>query len=136
MGGVIPGLRSEHVPEWRYGLLTRGLGAVICGVVAGALIPGALQVGLSYAFPDEAGVSGWGILFWGEHWALRVVGSWAATIGAAFLAGMVARRRGSAFAAVAAVPASLCWLGVAIVGWYGRLPLLNDSPDVNISIGN
>lgn len=129
-------LGMEEGRPWRYGFLPRGLGALVCGVLAGVLIPGALQVGFSYAFPDERGLEAWTLLLWGEHWALRVIGSWAGTLGAAFLAGMVARRRGSLLASLAAVPSLLCWLVVAVVGWYGRLPFLNSAPEIHISIGN
>jgi len=131
-----PGLAPVRCPPWRYGPLLRGLGAVICGVIAGHLIPNSLQVGLLYGFPSERDSETWSMLLWGEHWALRVIGSWAATFGAAFVVGMVARQRGSGLAAVGAVPSSLWRLSLAVVGWYGRLPFLDNFSDIHISIGN
>src|SRR5882762_9868789 len=109
--------------SFRYSPILRGFGAVVCGIIAGALIPGALQVGCSWHFPDERYSGTWGLFLWGEHWALRAVASWAAAGCAGFIAGAVARRQGAVLGAIAVIPSSLCWLAIALIGWKGRVPI-------------
>ena len=56
----------------KYGPFSRAFAAVICGVVAGMLIPGALANGCLFFFPEER-LSGTPWLFlWGEHWAIMI----------------------------------------------------------------
>lgn len=72
----------------------RGVAAVCAGIVAGALLPSSLEDGFSHGFPGEREQGIWTTFFWGEHWALRAAASWLATLGAGFLVGVLARRRG------------------------------------------
>lgn len=115
---------------------SRAFAAVICGIIAGALIPSALASGCLFYFPDERQKAvGW-IFLWGEHWAIRVAASWASAAGAGFITGIIARRRGRLLAAVAALPSTLCWLAIALIGWTQRVPFLESQVEVDMSIGN
>lgn len=114
-------------------LIPRALLAVLCGIVAGVLIPSSLQVGLLYHFPAEQG-EGWGFLLWREHWALRVVASVLSAAGAGLIAGVVARRWGWQVGALATLPATVAWLWVAITAWAGTMPFFGS--ELHISLGN
>src|SRR3989344_2260415 len=121
---------------YRYGLIARGTGAVIFGIIVGALLPAAFHVGISYHFPDEREAQTWGLLLWGEHWAIRVVVSWAGTVTAGFIVGLVARQKGGILAALASIPTVICWLAIAAIGWTEQIPFLSETRVVDISIGN
>jgi hypothetical protein len=131
-----PGFQSTAAGVVRHRPALRAFGAVVCGIIAGALIPSALAGGCSFFFPAERTEGDTWLFFWGEHWAMRVLASWASSYGAGFIAGMVARRRGMVWAGIAALPSTLCWLMMAVVGWIGWVPFVGKSYDVNISIGN
>jgi hypothetical protein len=74
--------------------------------------------------------------FWGEHWALRVVASWAAAIGAGYLAGLAARRRGRIIALISALPVTLCWLVMTIFVWRDQWFFFPKDTEIQVSIGN
>ena len=120
----------------KHGRISRAVAAVICGVVAGVLIPGGLANGCLFYFPEERNAgTAWRFL-WGEHWAIRVLASWVSAIGAGFIAGMVARQRGQIWAGIAALPSTLCWLAIAVIGWMQKVPFFPDRFQVETSIGN
>ena len=121
---------------YRYGLIARGTGAVIFGIIVGALLPAAFHVGISYHFPDEKEAQTWGLLLWAEHWAVRVVASSAGTVVAGFIVGLVARHKGGILSALAAVPTVIGWLAIAVIGWTEQVPFLSETRAVDISIGN
>ncbi len=120
----------------KHGPTARAFAAVICGVLAGMLIPGALANGCLFYFPEERHSGAPWLFFWGEHWAIRVLASWASAIGAGFIAGMVARQRGRIWAAVAALPSTFCWLAIALIGWMQKVPFVEGRFEVETSIGN
>ncbi len=128
-----------------HGTVMRGVAAVCAGIVAGALLPSSLEDGFSHGFPGEREQAIWTTFFWGEHWALRAVASWLATLGAGLLVGVLARRRGALLAAVAALPGAIVWLAMVLLVWVGYLPLttlraddmwMGDAPLSELSIGN
>lgn len=104
---------------------------VVAGIVAGALIPQSLQVGLGLYFPESLE---WSVLFWGEHWVLRPLASVASAFMAGAVAGAVARRNGHSVATMAVAPAVLVWAIAALTGWLGHLPFTDSS--TYVSIGN
>src|SRR6266496_2936994 len=120
----------------KHGSISRAFAGVICGVVAGMLIPGALASGCLFYFPEEKHADATWLFLWGEHWAIRVFASWVSAIGAGFVAGLVARQRGQIWAGVAALPSTLCWLAIAVIGWMQKVPFFEDRFQVETSIGN
>lgn len=129
-------LNSPTAYRAKHGATARAFAGVICGIIAGALIPSALASGCLSYFPEERQrAAGW-IFLWGEHWAIRVVASWASAAGAGFITGIIARRRGRLLAAIAALPATLCWLVIALIGWTQKVPFLGNQFEVDFSIGN
>src|SRR4029453_9115760 len=86
----------------KHGATARTFAGVICGMIAGALIPSALASGCLFYFPDDKQKAVAWIFLWGEPWAIRVVASWASAVGAGFITGIIARRRGRLLAAIAA----------------------------------
>jgi hypothetical protein len=120
----------------RHNIVLRGTGAVVFGLIAGLFLWAAVQVGLRYHYIEEQRETSWGIFFWGEHWALRTAASWAATAGAGYLTGVVARRRGAILAVISALPSAFCWLGIAILAWHGPFSFMGEVPDFHVSIGN
>jgi len=132
-----PSLSEEVLQDRvRHGLIARGIGAVILGIIVGTLLPAAFQVGISYHFPDEKEAQTWGFILWGEHWAIRVVVSWAGIVAAGFIVGLVARKKGSMLAALASIPTLICWLAIAAIGWTEQIPFMSETRAVDISIGN
>lgn len=125
---------TTHVAK--HGSTSRAFAAILCGVIAGLLIPGALANGCLSYFPEERRSGASWIFLWGEHWAIRVFASWASAVGAGFIAGVVARQRGRLWAGIAALPSTLCWLAIAVMGWMQRVPFLPDRFEVETSIGN
>jgi hypothetical protein len=122
-------VEPTHVqPRWRR---MRLIFAVLCGVVAGVLVPNSLQVGARWFFsaPDE-----WGMLFWEEHWIVRPVASVLAAAAAAFVAGAVARRAGTVVALLAVTPGVLLWVFASVSAW--REEMLFTSDFFYVSIGN
>lgn len=120
----------------KHGSTSRAFAAVICGIIAGILIPSALANGCLFYFPEERHAGATWSFLWGEHWAIRVLASWSSAIGAGFIAGIIARRRGKLWAGVAALPSTLCWLVIAVIGWTQKVPFWENRFDVEISIGN
>jgi hypothetical protein len=104
--------KSTTTDGAKHGLTSRAFATIICGVVAGMLIPGALANGCLFYFPEgrHSGTS-W-LFLWGEHWAIRVLASWASAVGAGFIAGMIARQRGRIWAGIAALPSTLYQAGI------------------------
>src|SRR5689334_21845455 len=87
-------LNSSSSYKEKHGPISRAFAGIICGIIAGALIPSALASGCLFYFPDERQTaSGW-IFLWGEHWAIRAAASWLSAVGAGFITGIIARRRG------------------------------------------
>ena len=120
----------------RHGPASRAVAAVVCGVVAGILTPGALANGCSFYFPEERHSGSVWLFLWGEHWAIRVVASWASAYTAGFIAGLVVRQRGKLWAGIAAAPSTLCWLVIALIGWTQWVPFATWNYEVETSIGN
>lgn len=120
----------------RHGPVSRAAAAVICGIVAGMFIPGAFANGCLFYFPEERQSGNVWLFLWGEHWAIRVLASWASAYGAGFIAGIVARQRGRVWAGIAAVPSTLCWLAIAVIGWTQWVPFFAGNYQVETSIGN
>ena len=120
----------------RHGPVSRAVAAVVCGIVVGMLVSGALANGCSFYFPEERRAGTTWLFLWGEHWAIRVLASWASAYGAGFIAGMVARQRGRGWAGIAAVPSTVCWLAIAFIGWTQKVPFFTGQYDVETSIGN
>jgi hypothetical protein len=115
--------------------IARGLAGVACGFVAGLLITNSFWYGLSSIFTDDPTSNSWGLLMWGEHWAIRTVASLVATACASIIAAMVARERGTAIAVIAAVPTFLSWLTVEVVGWFGRIEIGAEPIEFDVSLG-
>jgi hypothetical protein len=105
---------------------------ILCGIIAGVWLASSMQVGAAFGTSGHA-ESDWTILQWGDHWMWRAVASLVATSLAAFVAGMVARRRGSAVGILSALPTTLYWAFISYSGWTGHLPG-SDSP-VDVSLG-
>jgi len=120
----------------KHGSTSRAFAGVICGIIAGVLIPGALANGCRFYFPEEMQAGTAWTFLWGEHWAIRVVASWASAAGAGFITGIIARRKGRLLAGIAALPSTLCWLVIALIGWTQKVPFLENQFEVDISIGN
>jgi hypothetical protein len=120
----------------RHGPGSRAVAAVVCGILAGMLISGALANGCSFYFPEERHAGTTWLFLWGEHWAIRVLASWASAYGAGFVAGIVARQRGKVWAGIAAVPSTVCWLAIALIGWTQKVPFFTGTYEVETSIGN
>lgn len=83
--------------------------AVLAGIVAGVLISGAVEQGAAYMHQTENPWETWGILFWGDHHVLRFVASIVATVGGAFIAGVIARSRGQLAGALSTTPTAVIW---------------------------
>ena len=126
-------IAEQHSPFRRF---LRGAAAVVLGVITGAFLSVALQVGLYFNFPEEQASHLWGTFFWGDHWALRVAASLAAAVGAGYVAGLVARSRGRMVAMLSVIPSTLCWLALGILGFAGRVHFFSEELDVHVSIGN
>jgi hypothetical protein len=103
----------------RYAGFIRFLGAAVSGMVFGVLFINSIEVGVAFALEGH-NPEDWTILFWGQHWVWRTVASLVATGAAAFLAGMIARRRGQLVGVVSALPTAAYWAFIAYVGWTGH----------------
>jgi hypothetical protein len=115
------GLTSVEPHQDRHAGVLRGAAGVVSGVVAGVLLVLSMQVGVAFGLGEDA--REWDdVLEWGDHWMWRGVASLAATSAAAFIAGMIARRRGRLIGALSAIPGALYWALVAYVGWGGTFP--------------
>jgi hypothetical protein len=118
--GARPGLHESAVTVGeRYRTVRLGVGS-LAGVLAGLLLIDSMQKGAHFALGGDA-TSPWEVLKWGNHWAWRAVWSAVATLGASFLAGMIARRHGRRVGAVTAIPSALVWAAVAYFAIGGRL---------------
>ena len=100
---------------WRS--VARLVGAVVSGVLAGAMMSSAIMGGAEYYYSNENPDANWGLLFWGEHWLLRGFASITAAIWGSFIAGVIARSRGGVIAILAAAPAALIWAVGAVWAW-------------------
>lgn len=115
----------------RHGPFIRGAGSILVGFLAGVLLRNSLEAGVGLALegPDRPE---WNVLTWGRHWAWRAAASVTATAIAGFLAGMVARQRGTLYGSLAAIPAALYWAAVAWIGFNGHVPFTKIEADVPI----
>ncbi len=113
----------------------RAFGALVCGVLAGTLLPNSMQVGLQFTVGGSEDTSAWSGMFWGEHWVVRALASIVSTGVAGFLTGVVARRYGRRLAAIASVPSFVIWSYLAFSAWSGSTPLLGGF-EVDLSLGN
>ena len=104
----------------RYEGFGRLTAAVLSGAVAGVLLVNSMQVGVAFGLSEDQ--REWDILKWGDHWMWRGAATMAATTAAAFIAGMIARRRGRLIGALSAVPVRWYWALVAYAGWIGHIP--------------
>jgi hypothetical protein len=104
----------------RYAAIVRGTGAVISGLIAGVLLVSSIQVGVAFALGEDQ--LEWNTLEWNDHWMWRGAASLAATSAAAFIAGMIARRRGQLIASLSVAPSVLYWSVVAYAGFVGHIP--------------
>lgn len=146
MNGEETLVEQEGIYKDRHGMVARGISAVLCGILAGILIPNAMEVGFLYNFPQEKEQEMWGLFLWGEHWALRVTTGWASAIGAGFITGIVARKKAVILAGIAAMSTALCWLLIALIGWGAQIQSVTGSMlglvlfapvrDFDISLGN
>jgi len=115
----------------RYAGLLRLSGGAACGLAAGILLIGSIQVGVGYAVEGHNPSEGdWNLLLWGNHWMWRGIWSLATTAVAGFIAGMVARRRGRRVAIISALPFAAYWVYVAYAGWIDRVPFGTVAIDV------
>ena len=112
----------------RYARFVRWTAAVISGAVAGVLLVNSMQVGVAFALGEDQ--REWDVLKWGDHWMWRGIASVAATSAAAFIAGMIARRRGRLIGALSAVPSAIYWALIAYAGWVGHIPGTTAATDV------
>jgi hypothetical protein len=126
-----PGLPRTGNPN-----VLRFLGAIVFGTTIGLFVAAALEVGLRYHYPEEQESTPWGLLFWGEHWALRVAASSVATIVAGYTTGLVARKHGKILAVISSLPSALFWLALTIGSWNGSFPYLKNALPFHVSIGN
>jgi hypothetical protein len=127
---------DEEEGGFRHDNLLRRIGGAIFGTFIGALLSTAFSTGLFYHFASEPNVQRWGLFLWGEHWAVRVVASLAATLCAGYAAGVIARRHGQPTATFAALPGTLGWLAIAILSWRGHANIFGEDLDFHASIGN
>lgn len=118
----------------RYEGWLRAFGAVLSGFLAGMMIPQSLQTGVQLWFPDE--IATWNVFFWGEHWIVRIIASWAAAIGAGVVAGAIARRRGAVVGALAAAPSSVAWLAMGVMSFGFRYQIGSETLYVEEPLGN
>ena len=96
--------------------------SVLVGIGAGVLLIDAIAIRAGLVF-GEGYNTGWNLTRWGDHWAWRTIGSMVATYAASFLAGMIARRRGTVIGVLASLPSALYWLLLALGGWIGHILL-------------
>lgn len=122
----------EAVPHPdRYGGFLRLCGAVASGVIWGYVLVESVKTGVALAV-DGRQPEGPAIVFWQEHWVWRTLASLAATGAAAFVAGMVARRRGVLVGILSGLPTAAYWGFVAYVGWTGDTLGLGDAEDLSL----
>jgi hypothetical protein len=60
--------------------IARSLAGVFCGILSGLLITNSFAYGVSTIFGEDSAGAGWGLIQWGQHWAVRTVASLAATV--------------------------------------------------------
>jgi hypothetical protein len=108
--------------------ISRVVGGGLFGLLAGVVAVAAIQRGVAYDYKAENPQETWGGLLWGSHHMIRVVASVLATSLTSFLAGLVARTRGSIAAMAATLPAVLAWGLCAVALWTGKLPFLGTMP--------
>jgi hypothetical protein len=113
----------------RYGPIVRGAASILAGALAGVLLISSLEAGVGLALEGQTR-SEWNLLTWGSHWAWRAAASATATALAGFVTGVVARRRGTLFGSLSAVPAALYWATVAWIGWSSRVPFTELKADI------
>ncbi len=101
---------------------TRSLGSIryilatVVGVFTGAYLIQAVESGIAFNYLEENPRETWGMLFWGEHWLIRLFwGLMASSVGA-YVSGIVARKRGALVGALSVLPSSLSWLA-AVAFW-------------------
>lgn len=116
--------------------ISRQVAAIICGSLAGGLLSNSFGAGLMLRFLGEDTGRLWGTFIWGEHWFLRVVAALTSAAWAGLMVGLIARRSSRILAALAVIPALLCWIAVSYVSWTGSFPFTEDGLDIHVSIGN
>jgi hypothetical protein len=119
-----PGFRPSSPlsrPRDRYAGPLRYVGATLTGLLVGCLLIGSLQVGVGWAL-ESHNPTDWDLTKWGDHWVWRALASLVATAAGAFIAGMIARRRGSGVAIACTLPTAAYWALIAWIGWSGRFP--------------
>ena len=108
--------QDRHVGVRRY------VAATLVGFLVGILNVSSIQVGVAWGF-EGLNPTNWNLLLWGDHWVWRAIASAVATTTAGFLAGMVARHRGTGVAIACMAPSAAYWAFVAWAGWAGHAPL-------------
>jgi len=111
---------QERLAVVKRSIILRIAAGSVCGLIAGSLLADSIRVGMLFLYRAEEARTSWGFLMWGEHWVLRGLTSVSATIWAAFLAGIAARRYGGLAACIGSLPATLVWLTCAVIAWQRR----------------
>jgi len=106
-------------PSMRNSRLRTQVGAVIFGVLLGALITGSIQHGAGVVFPKEK--QDWILGFWGSHYILRTIASLVGTVFGAFASGCIGKRKGSICGLASTLPTSLFWIFVGFFGYSHSL---------------
>jgi len=104
----------------------RFLGGIFSGIIAGGLLALAISAGLKNNYFEEQPLEYWGILYWGDHYIIRLFWSLVGTGWGAFISGLIARRRGALIGCLSSIPTVLLWLGVFYI-WAFAEDLLFDS---------
>ncbi len=114
----------------------RYLCGVVGGVISGFLLSMAIVKGTEHTYIEELLFTDtWGVLFWGEHYIIRMIWSLTATAGGALVAGLIARRRGLIIGLVTGVPTILVWL-YAVVLWVFEIAADSGLDYSLMSLGN
>ncbi len=118
--------KSEE-QRWRSHNTMRLIYASTFGIIATLLTSGAFQAGAQFSFRQVEAVETWRLLLWGEHYVLVVLASLLSTALGAYIAGLVARRKGGMVGVILAIPKTLAW---------GFLLYLSISSGRQVSLGN
>lgn len=79
-----------------------------------------VSIGLTFGFLAHFSTEQWGLVFWGEHAALRVLASAIAAAAGGCVAGLFVGRHGTGVGAASVLPALLLWVFVAVAAWTGN----------------
>lgn len=91
------------------------IGAATFGAWVGLFLALAASWGLQYIFP-EGDREEWGFMLWGEHWFTRLIVSLVTTFLGGLFAGLAASGDGRKIGMLSAIPTSLSWVAVGLLG--------------------